>query len=154
MALQREVDIELKIQEGIEKITRAKSKKKKGKKSKDQDEVDYQLVKNNKKLAILKHELQKRTAQLQVLQQEEAQRSNSNSERGKTEEVSEDTGLLRVSVTDPITKSVFKKALHIKENQSTIEVIQFILDKSNINGMPTEFQLSYSNKKGTYLSLM
>lgn len=156
MALQREVDIELKIQEGLEKLTKAKSK------SKQKDAgISSQLEKNNKRLDFLKHEIQKRNMQLQALQnspkaadpiQQKLSRKKlvpklSSAGIGKAESVTElsgmDTGLLRVVVVDPATKSEFKKAVFITENQSTVEVIEMILSKANFNVVPNQFQLSY-----------
>jgi hypothetical protein len=163
VALQREVDIEIKIQEGLEKITKAKPKKK-AKKSTAPDDMDLQLIRNYKRLEILKHEIQKRNKQLQILQAADVGKSPQglNGQAGKGASGSlnvssaqgvnilknsnseiQDTGVLHVIVTDPITNSEFKKAVYIGENRSTIEVIETILNKSNIPGIPSNFQLLY-----------
>ena len=142
-ALQREVDIELRIQEGLEKMTKAKRpvSYSGGKKNEtDVKDLSSQSTKNSKRLDLLKHEIQKRQVQIQNLQKNEVKGT-----LGKSASMANigDTGLLRVTVIDPETKSELKKALYIQENQSTIEVIQMILSKSNMKGEPAEYQLAY-----------
>nr|KAJ3422981.1 Rho guanine nucleotide exchange factor 3 [Polyrhizophydium stewartii] len=129
-ALQKEVDIEMKIRDGLEKITKAKqavSGKIKNKKGPEQD-VHSQLERNTKKLEALKHEMQ------------------------NTEDL-QDGGLIRVLIEDPATKTESKKAIYIRENQSTIEVIERILEKANLPGIPTDFQLTYTNAKGDTINV-
>ncbi|KAL2920040.1 hypothetical protein HK105_200106 [Polyrhizophydium stewartii] len=203
-ALQKEVDIEMKIRDGLEKITKAKqavSGKIKNKKGPEQD-VHSQLERNTKKLEALKHEMQKCRLQLQSLQTaataaaaatasaaaaaaapaastaapsaapveptQESERSHeappvrvgaatvvpmSNSSRlGSTEDL-QDGGLIRVLIEDPATKTESKKAIYIRENQSTIEVIERILEKANLPGIPTDFQLTYTNAKGDTINV-
>jgi hypothetical protein len=58
-----------------------------------------------------------------------------------------DTGLLRVTIIDPVTNSELKKAVYIQENQSTVEVIEMILNKANLNGTPASFKLSYKDPR-------
>lgn len=69
-ALQKEVDIEMKIQQGLEKIIKAKgiSNIKKKKNLPADAEVLTQLEKSTNRLDFLKHEMQKRRIQLQTLQ--------------------------------------------------------------------------------------
>lgn len=160
--MQREVDIEMKIQEGLEKITKAKPKKK-SKKSTDPNDIDLQLGRTSKRLEILKHEIQKRNKQLQILQTADVvnmpqglnvqmgrdanillkRASSTQGNNNIIDNETLDTGVLHVIVTDPITNSEFKKAVYIDENRSTIEVIETILNKSNIPGIPSNFQLLY-----------
>ena len=52
-----------------------------------------------------------------------------------------DGGLIRVIVEDANTKSQYKKAIYVTSNQSTREVIKMILEKSNISGSPSEYEL-------------
>jgi hypothetical protein len=166
IALQREVDIELKIQEGVEKIVKAKKIGKSKQKTAAEKDIILQLEKNNKRLEVLKHEMQKRKVQLQSAQLSavaapviagqakkgplsklahglENKRTNSNTDTSML-----DTGILRVVVVDPITKSEFKKAIYITENQSTVEVIEMILTKSNVAGTPNDYELSFKTPEG------
>lgn len=163
IALQREVDIELKIQEGLDRIVKAKAYgiPKRAKKSTLERDILIQLEKNKKRLDVLKHEMQKRTVQLHTIQAipplllglgkkgvyssvgTSIGLQTSISTTNISESVVMDTGLLRLLVIDPITKSEFKKAVYITENQSTVEVIVMVLEKSNLLGQPSEFQLSY-----------
>ena len=141
--LQREVDIELRLQDGLEKMTKAKRpiSYSGGKKHEnDFKDMSSQASQNSKRLELLKHEIQKRQVQIQNLQKNEVKGN-----LGKSASMANigDTGLLRVTVIDPETKSELKKALYIQENQSTIEVIQMILTKSNMKGEPSEYQLGY-----------
>ena len=69
IALQKEVDIEMKIRDGLEKICKAKQAEKSSKSKKIQNDMSTQLEKNNRRLDALKHELQKRRLQFQALQQ-------------------------------------------------------------------------------------
>lgn len=147
VTIQREVDIELKMQEGLAKIGKAASSPKKAKKSALEKDIVTQLEKNSKRLDVLKHEMQKRKVQLQTMQLAAAAPSPIKKAL-PLPSVTDlfdglDTGLLRVLVVDPVTKVEFKKAIYITENQSTVEVIVMVLDKSNLNGMPNDFQLSY-----------
>ncbi|KAJ3310864.1 Rho guanine nucleotide exchange factor 26 [Boothiomyces sp. JEL0838] len=153
-ALQREVDIELKIQEGLSKLTKAKYDRRKGKKSAAEKDIIAQLERNNKRLEILKHEMQKRMVQLQKLKtpvtaplENKANLSASISMNGLNNPDLSDTGLLKVIVVDSETKSEYKKAIYISENKSTVQVIEMILEKSNINGKAEDFQLTYKNDK-------
>ena len=153
-ALQREVDIELRIQEGIEKMAKAKRPISYGSGKKKETEVKdmtSQSSKNSKRLDLLKHEIQKRQVQIQNLQKNEVKGT-----LGKSSSMANigDTGLLRVTVIDPETKSELKKALYIQENQSTLEVIQMILTKSNMKGEPSEYQLAYGPADATQSSLI
>ena len=165
VALQREVDIELKIQEGLEKIVKAKKIGRNKQKTAMEKDIILQLEKNNKRLELLKHEMQKRKVQLQTAQlsvtassvttgqtkkspigrltQLDNKHSGSNTDTSML-----DTGILRVVVVDPITKAEFKKAIYITENQSTVEVIEMILTKSNVAGTPNEYELSYKTPEG------
>jgi hypothetical protein len=161
-ALQREVNIELKIQEGLEKITKAKydPKASKSKRSQTEKDIHSQFEKNTKRLEALKHEMQKRTIQLQSLQRSQQDLTDQQNkkkghlgasqlkEAGTSSSLTNlplmDTGLLRVTIVDPLTKSEFKKAIYIPENQSTVEVIEMVLNKANLTGAPNSFQLSYT----------
>lgn len=163
-ALQKEIDIELHIQDGLEKLMKAKKNVK-------TTDLSAQLAKNTKRLDSLKHEMQKRTVQLQNMQAQSAAQNNAKLQsesrvnssasllkRSKSvkpimaqadyNEIMDDTGLLRVVVIDPLTKLQFKKAVYISENQSTLEVIEVVLKKSNLLGNPSDFTLSYQNPKG------
>ncbi|KAI8898381.1 hypothetical protein BC833DRAFT_620385 [Globomyces pollinis-pini] len=162
-ALQKEVDIEMKIHEGLEKITKAKYEKRVGwqnKKTAAEKDIAFQLEKNNKRLEVLKHEMQKRMVQLQSMQvvatvplkdtpevQTNVGMSNRVTGSGSVQNLNDpdlmDTGLIRVLVVDTVTKTESKKAIYISQNKSTIEVIEIILNKSNLPGLPIEFQLSY-----------
>lgn len=174
-ALQKEVDIEIQIQEGLEKIVKTKKPSKAGKRTPFEIDVAAQLEKNIKRLDGLKHEMQKRTIQLQNMQVQaalsastpiilEQESSDSDLERPKsvmkklilskslgtlnsitTDNDSQDTGLLRVVIIDSITKSQIKKAVYITKNQSTLEVIEVILQKSNLSGIPLEYSLFYKD---------
>jgi hypothetical protein len=167
VALQREVNIELKIHEGLEKITKAKSEgqQSKSKIKKTEKDINTQLEKNNNRLEALKHEMQKRTIQLHALQKVQHDGSDlskkkafaQSNENGSTSSVTNlplmDTGLLRVIVVDPITKSEFKKAIYIPENQSTVEVIEMILNKANLSGAPNSYQLTCKMRELGIISL-
>ncbi|KAJ1345087.1 hypothetical protein BSLG_000602 [Batrachochytrium salamandrivorans] len=191
-ALEKEVDIEMKIRDGLEKITKAKQA---GGVSVEHDVIS-QLERNTKRLAALKHEMQKRRLQLQNLQatvvpvlppptplelsSDSVKLTNDdaiNVQYGQclrtshggsaglsrsmnlatipaipghlkdTDEV-QDGGLIRVLIEDPATKTESKKAIYISENQSTIEVIERILEKANLAGIPTAFELSYTSADG------
>lgn len=162
-ALQKEVDIELQIQEGLEKIMKAKKPAKIGSKKSPFDiDIAAQLEKNTKRLDGLKNEIQKRAIQLQNIQARSALSSVNLPEEATTIEYDRsrtmvmgslndgnaiETGLLRVVVIDPITKLQFKKAVHITENQSTADVIDLILSKSNIAENASKFTLSYKDSK-------
>jgi hypothetical protein len=157
IALQREVDIELKIQEGLDKLVKAKIKV--SKKGVLENDIIIQLEKSTKRLDVLKHEIQKRKIQLQTMQLALASilsrecTGNSKSRRHNpngppSSEPIIDTGLLRVVVIDPVTKLESKKIVYIKENQSTVEVIETVLNKFNISGAPNNFDLSYAEEKG------
>ncbi|KAJ3305041.1 Intersectin-2 [Kappamyces sp. JEL0829] len=164
IALQREVDIELKIQEGLEKLVKAKKISKASKKNVAENDILAQLEKNTKRLDVLKHEMQKRKVQLQTMQLTLAatpaprhvlsKKGSSNKfgadlvSASATSEPIIDTGLLRVVVIDPNTKLEFKKAIYVTENQSTVEVIEMILNKFNLPGTPNEFALLYSSSEG------
>ncbi|KAJ3273153.1 hypothetical protein HDV01_004793 [Terramyces sp. JEL0728] len=157
-ALQREVDIELKIQEGLSKLTKAKIDRRKGKRSAAEKDISAQLDKNNKRLEILKHEMQKRMVQLQKLKTpatapQENKMASSISMNGINNQDLSDTGLLKVIVVDSETKSEYKKAIYISENKSTVQVIEMILEKSNINGKAVDFQLTYKNDKNETIVL-
>lgn len=157
VALQREVDIELKIQEGLEKIVKAKKVERSSKKSSVEKDILVQLDKNNKRLDILKHEMQKRKVQLQTAQIsidrggslkkglvygiEKKTTSSNNADVI-------DTGILRVVYVDPVTRAEFKKVVYITENQSTVEVIEMILNKANLLGSPNEYNLLYRPTDG------
>ncbi|KAI8917968.1 hypothetical protein BC831DRAFT_406839 [Entophlyctis helioformis] len=199
-ALQKEIDIEMKIRDGLEKITKAKhgggsggsgggsgmKLGKSGKKSQQEMDVTSQLDRNSKRLEMLKHELQKRRLQMQSLQQQanaqealqQAQdlerNAGSDSANGSRSAISasllalsssslygtwqpntggsaedlQDGGLIRVAIEDPTTKMQSKKAIYIKENQSTLEVITRIMEKANLTGSPNDFVLVYAGPKG------
>ncbi|EGF78547.1 hypothetical protein BATDEDRAFT_90488 [Batrachochytrium dendrobatidis JAM81] len=217
-ALEKEVDIEMKIRDGLEKITKAKhlsglggsniagsgnlsgggtvgiGKSRLKKPTSIEQEVTSQLERNTKRLAALKHEIQKRHLQLQNLQSivvatASSTHSDSISELSKTisccdlsnqngivnasnnsisggmrslnasynpqstsrlahTDEMHDGGLIRVLIQDPSTKTESKKAIYIGENQSTVEVIERILEKANLPGIPTEFELSYTRPDG------
>jgi Ras association (RalGDS/AF-6) domain len=67
--LQKEVDIEMKIQQGLEKIIKVKNISRANKKKQASDmDVLLQLEKSNTRLEVLKHEMQKRRVQLQAMQ--------------------------------------------------------------------------------------
>ena len=72
-ALEKQIDIELKIKDGLEKMNKAKqASKMTSKKSKHVDETDLnnQSERVDKKINTLKHELQKRRQQYQELQKQ------------------------------------------------------------------------------------
>ncbi len=139
---------------------KAKNHGKHNKKNSLEKDILDQLEKNNRRLDVLKHEMQKRKIQLQTIQNAPTvplplalkksalnkNTGNSLEREGKKDSQDTsllDTGILRVVVVDPATKAEVKKAIYITENQSTVEVIEMILNKANLSGLPNEFQLSY-----------
>ncbi|KAJ3164097.1 Intersectin 1 (SH3 domain protein) [Geranomyces variabilis] len=66
-AIQREVDIEMKIRDGLHNLARAKSELSTKSKKTAPLEVDSQMERSTKKLEVLKHELQKCRLQLAAL---------------------------------------------------------------------------------------
>ncbi|KAJ3174605.1 hypothetical protein HDU87_007088 [Geranomyces variabilis] len=66
-AIQREVDIEMKIRDGLHNLARAKSELHTKSKKTAPLEVDSQMERSTKKLEVLKHELQKCRLQLAAL---------------------------------------------------------------------------------------
>ncbi|KAI8905600.1 hypothetical protein EDD86DRAFT_249172 [Gorgonomyces haynaldii] len=143
--LQKEIDMEMKIQDGLEKIAKAKGSLRL--KKKVDPDISNQLEMSGRRLETLKHEMQKRRIQLQSLQAKNeliSQLNNSLSASEDTNQPSDnDGGILRVLVEDPQTKIQAKKVIYISNNQSTLEVITTILGKANVSGKPNEFQLSY-----------
>ena len=140
-ALQKEVDKEMKIRDGLEKMLKAKAVAAKltKKKFNPDNEFAFQLEKSNKKLELLKHEMQKRSIQLQSLQVQH----DSVTDVSEIDSQEQDTGLLRVTVQDPVTHTQVKKVIFIEANQSTLEVIEKVLNKLTIGGIPSEFELHY-----------
>jgi hypothetical protein len=69
-AIQKEIDIELKIRDGLDKMVKAKVHLagKSSKKGKDDADVASQLDRSNKKLEVLKHEYKKYKLQLDEAQ--------------------------------------------------------------------------------------
>ena len=136
--LQKEIDVEFKIQDGLTRIVKAKGLVKPRKKDQSTDpdlDVFHQLEKSERRLEAFKHEIQKRRVQLQSVLLD--------SPKSSRVLLATDGGLLRVLVEDPVTQIQAKKVVYIANNQSTLEVIGIILDKSNLKGKPTEYQLCY-----------
>jgi hypothetical protein len=145
-ALQREIDIEFKIHEGLEKFVKAKGIFMKNKKKSAADAtVCMQLNKSAEKLEVLRNEMQKRRSQLQDIHAKESLNMITAEKESEYDNITNngDGGIITVVSEDESTKTVTKKSIFITNDQSTREVIQSIVEKMNLSSDPGDYSLSY-----------
>lgn len=166
-ALQKEAAIEIKIQQGLERIVIVKGISKSSKKKSAQDaDVLFQLEKSVNRLDALKNEMQKRKVQLQALQAKEDlefnEMINKPPKQGfqkrkiqphlqpheiidQNEQFNQNGRFIQV-VSDQLgLKTQAKQAVFISQEQSTKSVIQKILQTMNIPGVEADYCLTFVN---------
>jgi hypothetical protein len=138
-ALQTEIDIELKLRDGIEKMIRASSGGSKKRRQSVQNDKALLLNQANNKIQILKNGLQKTQAELQILQRsrddEMLLTSPSDMQVGG--------GLISVSYHDQVSKSDSTKMVYMSMQSTCDEVIEKIIEKLNLSGVSTQYSLLY-----------
>ncbi|KAJ3386906.1 hypothetical protein HDU92_002209 [Lobulomyces angularis] len=146
-AIQKELDIELRISDGLNKIVSAKGNLKKGKKNAVDNDTVLQMESSVKKMEVLKHELQKCQVQLSSLH------SSSPSEPELPLQIQtkvDDTDpslnkddVVKVVTIDPKTKSECTKAFFITSTTSVRCIITKALEKFVLKGTEEDYLLTY-----------
>jgi hypothetical protein len=132
IGLQKEIDIEFKIKEGLEKIVKLKGIVMKNKKKPLADAtICMQLNKSVEKLEVLNNEMLKRKSQLQHIEDMENDISVNNG----------DGELIQVVAEDESRKSATKISIFITNDQSTYEVIETIIKTMSLPTVPSNYSL-------------
>ncbi|KAI9209472.1 uncharacterized protein BJ171DRAFT_418538 [Polychytrium aggregatum] len=180
-AIQKEVDIEMKIQDGLDKMNRAKtalSPSKKKSTSSSEPELTVQAENSNKKLEVLKHELQKCRLQLAALTAAVTPTSNYNKSLGSIDKLQSsdepDTSNVKASTStapplqdsinnldeiqkgevikltsvDSQSKTESTKAFFITPQMTCRDLIVSAISKFMLPGFEEEYQVFYPSEYG------
>ncbi|KAJ3021216.1 hypothetical protein HKX48_008982 [Thoreauomyces humboldtii] len=172
-AIQREVDIEMKIRDGLNNLVRAKSEL--GTKSKKvvPVEVDSQMERSGKKLDLLKHELQKCRLQLAALSAAAAaaataalrdsaldgsspvgghQRMSSHAS-AMLQDVDRDGDVVKIVTMDSAQKAESTKSFYVTNETTVKQLITIALEKFVMPGSGEDYLLSYRSSEGEHVPL-
>ncbi|KAI9098738.1 hypothetical protein DFS34DRAFT_618767 [Phlyctochytrium arcticum] len=175
-AVQKEVDIEMKIRDGLDNLLRAKGELGSGKASKKPPmlvELDSQMERSNKKLDVLKHELQRCRLQLAALSAAAAaaahnpslldgsmQDSPAERELQRVPSTVTATALdtnegevVRVVTFDSARKSESTKTFFITQETTSHQLIRLALEKFVLPGSDGDYYLSYTSADGDEVPL-
>ena len=162
-AIQREIDIESKIRDGLNNLRRAKGEL--GNKSKKPMpvEVDSQMERSDRKLEALKHELQKCRLQLAALSAAAAAAANISAaprdEVGDAtlgghrrmgsasttvlQNISADGEVVKIVTMDSARKAESTKTFYITSDTTIKQLITMALQKFMFSGNAEDYRLSY-----------
>ncbi|TPX36236.1 hypothetical protein SmJEL517_g01581 [Synchytrium microbalum] len=138
-ALQKEIDIEMKIRDGLEKVILARGGLggPKNKKATPQEiEMAAQMDKSNKKLDVLKHEIQKCKAQLAALSTAQIDRTLTNSSSSSTPLPTLPVSVTSASMSTFNASSVLQQSFMAETGTSFISGASMTLT-SPMQDMPT-----------------
>ncbi|KAJ3090610.1 Rho guanine nucleotide exchange factor (GEF) 17 [Quaeritorhiza haematococci] len=172
-ALQKEVDIEMKIRDGLDKMSKAKFALLVGRKrNAAENDMLSQIEKSNKKLDVLKHELQKCRLQLAAIQAAasaagtllQLDASSSTQKPQSTVELassvhdlrspdSQKADLVKVSIFDAVMKSESTKAFYITSETSIRNLINLCLEKFVLPGSDEDYYMTYIKENNEEVSL-
>ncbi|KAJ3145423.1 Intersectin 1 (SH3 domain protein) [Geranomyces michiganensis] len=174
-AIQREVDIELKIRDGLHNLARAKSELNAKSKKTAPVEVDSQMERSAKKLEVLKHELQKCRLQLAALSAAAAATASAamrNSEASPTsatpgfghqrmsstaslimQDIDREGEVVKVVSMDAALKAESTKTFYVTNQTTVRQLIGMALEKFVLPGLSEDYCLSYTSVDGEEVPL-
>ncbi|TPX67721.1 hypothetical protein SpCBS45565_g03605 [Spizellomyces sp. 'palustris'] len=170
-AVQREVDIEMKIRDGLDNLLRAKGSlgaKQSSSKKPVPMEMDSQMERSNKKLDVLKHELTRCRLQLAALAAAAAAAANNPSlvetkaeegvrpaEHKRTSssastvlDLSKEGEVVKVVTMDSAMKAESTKTFYITSETTVKQLIRMALEKFVMPGNDEDYILSYTSRDG------
>ncbi|KAI8816965.1 uncharacterized protein EV422DRAFT_267552 [Fimicolochytrium jonesii] len=162
-AIQREIDIESKIRDGLNNLRRAKGELGKSSKKPMPVEVDSQMERSDRKLEALKHELQKCRLQLAALSAAAAAAANISAaprdEVGDAtlgghrrmgsasttvlQNISADGEVVKIVTMDSARKAESTKTFYVTTDTTIKQLITMALQKFMFSGNAEDYRLSY-----------
>ncbi|KAI9004057.1 hypothetical protein BC832DRAFT_69814 [Gaertneriomyces semiglobifer] len=159
-ALQREIDIEMKIRDGLDNLVRAKqeSSSKSSKKQQIPPDMDSQIERVTKKLERLKHEMQKCRLQsaalaaaahaTEVRREAESKHQRGPSTSNKYADETNEGEVIKVVTMDSAMKAESTKLVFITPHTTVKDVITLSLQKFNLPGNADDYLMSYTTPEG------
>ncbi|KAJ3124415.1 prolactin receptor [Nowakowskiella sp. JEL0407] len=154
-AVQKEIDIEMRIRDGLDKMNKAKtptSLQKKTKLTPAEQDMLTQVEKSNHKLEVLKHELQKCRMQLAnlstIVPVETAVSSEMIEELDRLRKRDETGEVVRVTTLDPVQKSVATKTFFVTPTTTVRQIVGKALEKFVLPGKEEDYEFTYLGDDG------
>lgn len=156
-ATQKELDIEMRIRDGLSKITKAKVNLLKRPKKNNDTDTSKQLETSTKKMDILKHELQKCQIQLAALHAavaaEKKKYETSEGEVISSEPISPEktsssrpSEVMKLTAIDPVTKTESIKTFVVTDEMTVRQIVSKAIEKFVLEGIDEDYQITYKSE--------
>ncbi|TPX54814.1 hypothetical protein PhCBS80983_g05728 [Powellomyces hirtus] len=176
-AIQREIDIEMKIRDGLNNLARAKSELNTKAKKAAPLEVDSQMERSGKKLEVLKHELQKCRLQLAALSAAAAAAATAalrsadcspakasasggsghqrmpSTASAILQDIDRDGDVVKIVTMDAAQKAESTKSFYVTSETLVKQLIIMALEKFMLPGNNEDYFLSYTSPEGEEVPL-